>query len=209
MNYYTIDEVKLLLNALDQLPENELHYKAAIYIGLFGGLRKGEILGLNWEDVDFEKGELRIQRSRMYAPGTGTYEDTPKTEKSNRSVAVPKEVMDLLFKLQLQQKYMKLSAGTNYKDSPAVIRSSTGNPLHPSVLYRWWASFIKKCDLRHIGLHALRHTHASMLVHLGEDKVQVSNRLGHSQISTTLNIYTHLFEESDRRLADNLSDAFL
>lgn len=209
MNYYTIDEVKLLLKALDQLPEEELHYKAAIYISLFGGLRKGEILGLNWDDVNFDTGELRIQRSRMYAPGTGTYEDSPKTEKSNRTVAVPNEVIDLLQRLQLQQKYRKLSAGQKYTDSPAVIRSSTGSPLHPSVFYRWWAAFIKKNDLRHVGLHALRHTHASMLAHLGEDKVKVSNRLGHSQLSTTLNIYTHLFEETDRTLADNLSSAFL
>lgn len=209
VDYYTIDEVKKLLYALDELPEEETHYKAAIYIALFGGLRKSEILGLNWDDINFRTGELRIHRSRMYAPGTGTYEDTPKTDKSNRIVTLPAEVVYILQDLQLQQKYRQLAAGPNYKESNAAIRSSTGNPLHPSVLYRWWAAFLKKNSLRHIPLHSLRHTHASMLAHLGEDKVKVSSRLGHSQLSTTLNIYTHLFEKTDKAIADNLSDAFL
>lgn len=209
MAYYTIDEVKALLRALDSLPSDELVYKVGIYIGLFGGLRKGEILGLNWEDINFETGELFIVRTRMRANGTGVYEDTPKTSKSIRTVSVPMEIIDMLHSLRTEQKKRKLMIGEKYADSPAVLQSALGKPLFPDVFAKWFKRFIEKNDLPPIGLHGLRHTHASMLAGFGEDKVAVSNRLGHAQLSTTLNIYTHLFEQADRRIADTLSEKLL
>lgn len=206
---YTIEEVNALLSALDSVSSDELKYKVGIYIALFGGLRKGEILGLNWEDINFDTGELTISRTRMRANKVGAFEDTPKTEKSKRTVTVPMEIIDMLRDLQLQQKKTKLLLREKYIDSPAVLRSELGKPLFPDTFHKWFKRFIEKNELKPIGLHGLRHTHASMLASLGEDKVKVSNRLGHSQLSTTLNIYTHLFEESDRTLADNLSRNFL
>lgn len=208
-NYFSLDEVKVLLEALEALPAAELKFKVAIYLGLFGGLRKGEIMGLNREDADFDRNEITIKRTRMIKPGEGIYEDTPKTDKSIRAVTLPGEVMTEIRRLIAQQKEMKLQLHNQYHDSAALLRSDSGDPLYPQVLQRWFTRFLQKNGLRHVGLHSLRHTHASMLAYLGTDKMQVSTRLGHSQLSTTLNIYTHLFENADRKIAEDLSSSFL
>ena len=95
-----------------------------------------------------------------------------------------------------------------YEDCPAIFRGDNGTPLYPQVLQRWFTRFLENNNLRHVGLHSLRHTHASMLAYIGTDKMQVSSRLGHSQLSTTLNIYTHLFENADKHIASDLSKQF-
>ena len=189
---------------MNKIEPKNLKYKVAVYIALFGGLRKGEILGLNWDDVNFNESTIRIKRTRMIKPGEGIYEDTP-----NRAIALPVEIMSMLKTLKAQQLELKLLLQNKYEDCLAIFRGDNGMPLYPQVLQRWFARFLEDNGLRHIGLHSLRHTHASMLIYLGTDKMQVSSRLGHSQLSTTLNIYTHLFEDSDKRIASDLSDQFL
>lgn len=202
---YTLEEVSMLLRALESTSNDELSYKAGIYIALFAGLRRGEILGLDWNDINFDTGELSVTKTRMRANGVGAYEDTPKTLKSVRKVIVPMEVIDVLSELRNEQRKKKLILGSIYEDSPAVLQSSMGRPMYPDDFTDWYKRFCRKNNLRFIKIHGLRHTHASMLAHMGADKMQVSSRLGHSQLSTTLNIYTHLFEQADRTLADNLS----
>lgn len=207
--FYTQEEVITFLSALDALPDDELHYKICMYIMLFGGLRKSEVLGLNWEDIDFENNTVKVCRTRQIAPGIGVYEDTPKTEKSNRVISLPAEIFDMLKDLKVQQLERKLLLQNKYIDSPAVIQDYEGECLYPQALQRWLVSFCDKNNLKYIGLHGLRHTHASMLANMGTDKMQLSRRLGHSQLSTTLNIYTHLFEDTDKAIADNLSDIYM
>lgn len=208
-DYYTIEEVSSLLDALNKLESKNLKYKVAIYIALFGGLRKGEILGLNWDDVNFNENTINIRRTRMIKPGEGIYEDTPKTDRSNRAITLPAEIMSMLKKLKAQQLELKMLLQNKYEDCPAIFRGDNGTPLYPQVLQRWFTRFLENNNLRHIGLHSLRHTHASMLAYIGTDKMQVSSRLGHSQLSTTLNIYTHLFENADKHIASDLSKQFL
>lgn len=203
--YYSKEEVSDLLEALDRVPQEELKYKAAIYIALFGGLRKGEIAGLNWEDVDMESGQISIKRTRMIQTGSGIYEDVPKTEKSIRTITLPSQVISLLRSLRAQQNEEKLRLGSKWEDSPALLKNSFGAPLYPQMLHRWFSQFIKENKLPSITLHGLRHTHTSLLAYMQTDKVEISKRLGHSQVSTTLNIYTHLFEDSDKHIADDLS----
>ncbi len=207
-DYYTIEEVTSLLEALQNTHEKDLKYKTAIYIALFGGLRKAEIMGLNWDDINFDTNALTVRRTRMIRPGKGIYEDTPKTNNSNRTLTLPIEIMDMLRKLRAQQLELKLKLQDKYKNSSAVFQGDLGQTMYPQNLQRWFSRFLKNNNLRHIGLHALRHTHASMLAYLGTDKMQVSMRLGHSQLSTTLNIYTHMFENADKNIADNLSYQF-
>ena len=205
VTYFYINDVKQLLKELDLL--DDLTLKTAILVLLFGGLRKGEVLGLNWEDVDFETNQIHVQRTRMIAPKAGVYEDTPKTASSVRYVTLPKEVMNTLKSLQIQQKKDQLALG--YIGSDAVLQGALGKPLYPQVLQRKFTKFIERTGLPRITLHGLRHTHASMLAHMNTDKMQISERLGHSELSTTLNIYTHLFEDADREIAENLQSAYL
>ena len=198
----------MLLKGLESAPYSDLKFKVAIYIALFGGLRKGEILGLNWDDVDWDGRRIRIQRTRMIDRGNGIYEDTPKTDKSKRVITLPEEVMQLLRELKLQQKTEQVQLGSKWIYSPAILKGQFGQPMYPQVLQRWFSKFLLENGLRNIGLHGLRHTHTSMLAFLQKDKMQISKRLGHSQLSTTLNIYTHLFDDSDLSIADDLSVAF-
>lgn len=203
--YYSKEEVAALLDALDSVPYEELKYKTAVYIALFGGLRKGEIAGLNWEDVDFETGQISIKRTRMIQNGKGIYEDVPKTKKSIRTITLPSQVISLLHSLKAQQAEEKLMTGSKWEDSPALLKNSFGSPIYPQMLHRWFTNFIKENGLPYITLHGLRHTHTSLLAYMQTDKLEISKRLGHSQLSTTLNIYTHLFEDSDKHIAADLS----
>lgn len=209
VKYYSGDEVKLFLKALDNLPADDTKFKAIMYIALFGGLRKGEILGLNWEDVDFESATVNIVRTRMTAPHHGVYEDSPKTEESKRTVTLPAEVFGLLHGVKAQQLELRLMLRDKYDECSAVFQGNLGGPLHPLALHRWLDRFVKDNDLPPITLHGLRHTHASMLAYMEADKMQISKRLGHSQLTTTLNIYTHLFEKTDADIASNLSSEYL
>lgn len=207
-NYYTDSEVKALIEALNKLSDDELVYKVAIYLGVFAGLRKGEILGINEEDVCAKENEIRIVRARMIGPEVGPYEDTPKTESSKRIVSVPPELMDMIKRLMQLQHLQKELLGSKWKNSKALLKGREGGPLYPQNLQRWFSRFLKKNGLRHIGLHGLRHTHTSLLISMTDDISQISRRLGHSEISTTLNIYTHLFEDHDKQLAEDISKKF-
>lgn len=207
--YYNADEVKKLLEATVELSPTELKFRAAVLVFLFGGIRKAELLGLNWEDVDFEENTIHIHRERLIGRGIGIYEDTPKTQKSARYIKLPAEVMAELRKLRTQQLERRISLGPKYGDSPAVFCNDTGQPLYPQVLQRWFSAFTDSVGLPHLGLHGLRHTHTSMLSSMNIDRKQISERLGHSELSTTMNIYTHLFDDSGQQIADELSEKYL
>lgn len=207
--YYELADVQKLLTALAKVPDDDLTYKVAILILLFGGLRKGEVLGLNWEDVDFDRKTVHVCRSRNIEAGKGVYEDTPKTSSSVRYVTLPDEVMLELKRLRLQQRERAMMLADKYDQTPAVLQGSLGGPLYPQHLPRWFKKFLDANELAPIGLHGLRHTHASMLAHMDTEKKQISERLGHSELSTTLNIYTHLFEQSDAHIAEVLSERYL
>lgn len=207
--YYSLEDVSAFLDALEDISAEDLPFKAAAYIALFGGLRKAEILGLDWDDVDFDNRTIGVHRTRMIAPDIGVYEDTPKTIESNRTVSLPAEVFAILHELKAQQAQAKLLLGEKYSDSPAVLRGTGGAPLYPNRFQVWFPRFIEEHNLPHITLHGLRHTHASMLAYMEADKMQISRRLGHSQLSTTLNIYTHLFEKTDKKIAEDLSATYL
>ena len=204
-SYYSEQDVYRLMKALEQVPQIDMNYKVAIYIALFGGLRKGEILGLNEEDYLRETQELRIVRTRMLGNSIGPYVDTPKTERSARVISIPEEVavlIDELFRYQADQKNLW---GSKWADSKALIKGYSGGAMYPQNLQRWFTRFITRNDLPPLTLHGLRHTHTALLVSMSEDIAQISRRLGHSEITTTLNTYTHLFKNSDKALTAEMS----
>lgn len=204
--YYSKEEVAAFLEALESISGDEIKYKAVLYIALFGGLRNGEIMGLNWEDLDEASRTISIKRTRLVRKGGGVYEDTPKTERSERVISLPQSVISLLMELKVQQMEAKLFWGSEWRDSPAMFKNKLGDPMYPKAPARWLSTFVKNNGLPYISMHGLRHTHTSMLAYLDTDKLDISRRLGHSQLSTTLNIYTHLFEDSDRQIANRLED---
>ena len=204
--YYNNEQVALLIEKLETLPQSELRYKAGTLLALFTGIRLGELMGLKWEDVDFDNQTISIKRTRYYSSDIGTYIDTPKTEKSLRTVSAPIECIELLQELKKQQQENALLLLNKWEDSGFVITNDYGAPLYPTQVSLWFSKFIKRNNLDHISFHGLRHTHTSLLYHLDVNIVQISKRLGHSQISTTQNIYTHLFNDTDKEISDKMSN---
>ena len=139
----------------------------------------------------------------------GIYEDTPKTETSDRYISLPAETVKLLRQYRAWQIGERLKLGAYYQDQGFVFSQDNGKPMHPDSVTDWLKKFSKRHSLPHINPHAFRHTMASMLYFNGVDSVSISKRLGHAQVSTTANIYAHVMAEADKKNADILADVLL
>ncbi len=206
VNYFQPAQIVTIRDALEDAP---LKWKTLTHLLLITGARRGEILGLKWDKVDFERNGLHICNSILYSADIGTYEDTPKTEKSQRFITVPQETMKLLRQYKLWQTAERLRLGEYYEDQNFVFCQDNGKPMHPDSVNDWLTKFSKRNGLPHINPHAFRHTMVSLLYFNGMDDVSVSNRLGHAQVSTTANYYAHIIEDADQKSADILAEVIL
>lgn len=206
VNYFQAEQVAAIREALEREP---MKWKTLVHLLLITGARRGEVLGLKWDKVDFEGNRIYICNSVLYSPDVGIYESTPKTERSRRYVTLPPETMQLLRRYRAWQAEERLRLGEYYQNQGFVFSQDNGNPMHPDSVTDWLKKFSRRHDLPHINPHAFRHTMASMLYFHGVDSVSISKRLGHAQVSTTANIYAHVMEEADQRNADILSEVFL
>ena len=134
------------------------------------------------------------------------FDDETKTQSSKRVIKVPAEAMDLLRKLKAEQLETRLLVGDRWVDSGKVFIQWDGKPIYPDTLTKWFGDFVARHDLPKIHLHSLRHTNATLLIAGGADLRTVSKRLGHSNMTTTSNIYTHAIQSADERAADLLGD---
>ena len=206
VNYFQPEQVEQIRNALENEP---IKWKTIVHLFLITGARRGEILGLKWKNVDFEKNQIYICNNVLYTSDRGIYEDTPKTEKSIRYIALPKETMMLLQQYRAWQNEYKLSVGKAWKEKDFVFTQEDGEPMHPDSVTDWLKKFSKRNNLPHINPHAFRHTMASILYYNGVDTISISKRLGHAQPSTTANIYAHVIEQADKENADIIANVFL
>lgn len=199
-----LDEIQLdnLINCLDNEP---LKYKTIVMLVLYTGMRRGELCGLNWSDIDFDRSVVHITKALLYTPENGLFEDTPKTRQSHRAVSIPQEMIILLKQWKIEQCKQKFLLGDQWKNSEKVFTSNDGDLMRPDSLTAWFQRFIKRNNLPNAHLHTLRHISATLLIAGGVDVATVSNRLGHANKSTTLNIYTHAIK-SDAAAANLLQD---
>ena len=206
VNYFQPEQVTAIREALET---ESLKWKTLVHLLLITGARRGEILGLKWDKVDFNSNQVYICNNVLYSADVGIYEDTPKTERSKRYVSLPAETMQLLKQYRAWQNGERLRLGEYYQDQGFVFAQDTGGPMHPDSVTTWLSRFSKRHGLPHVNAHAFRHTMASMLYFNGVDSVSISKRLGHAQVSTTANIYAHVMEAADKKNADILADVFL
>lgn len=190
-----------LIAALDGEPPQ---YRTAVLLLLNTGLRRGELCGLEWADVDLEHGVLSVRRNSLYLPGKGIYTDTPKTKSSARTIRMPSACIPLLEQHRAWQAQYRADLGDQWRESGRLFTSADGSPIHPDTLTSWFSNFIKRHDLPKITLHGLRHTNASLLIAAGTNIRTVSGRSGHSQASTTANIYSHAIQSADAIAAEAL-----
>ncbi len=189
--YYDDDQCKILLENLEQLDEEQIKYKTAIILTVFTGVRLGELMGLEWNDIDFRNGIVSINRSSQYLADTGVFTKVPKTESSIREVAIPDFVISLLYEYKLWYEEQKSIVGDFWHDSDRLFVHVDGKPITPSTISKWFEKFIKQIGLPVITFHGLRHTNATLLIAQQVDVATVSARLGHAQITTTYNFYVH------------------
>lgn len=206
VNYVQKDDIPAIQSALETEP---VKWQMLIHLLMISGARRGEVLGLKWKNVDFDGSRIYICNNICYAPDKGIYENSPKTEKSKRYISLPAQTMQRLKQYRTWQYHERLRLGAYFQNQDFVFCQDNGSPMHPDSVTTWLARFSKRHGLPHINPHAFRHTMASMLFFNGMDAVSISKRLGHSQVSTTMDIYAHVVEEADKRSADILGDIFL
>lgn len=192
-----------LITALENEP---ILYRTIVLLVLNTGLRRAEICGLEWKDIDMEKAVLSIHRNAVYLPGKGICDNDPKTKSSIRSIKIPQPCIPMLREYRAWQTEQRLKVGDLWEDKGRVFTRWDGKPLHPDTLTNWFSTFIKRHDLPCITFHGLRHTNATLLIAAGTNLRTVAGRLGHAQTSTTANIYAHAIQSADVAAADMLGD---
>ena len=201
---YTTEEVVRFLDLLNKEP---LKYRAFFNLLIYSGFRRGEILGLEWKDIDFENNIISVRRTSCYTAGKGIYTDTTKTKKSQRTLKFPQEIMDILQDFKTEQDREALRLGDKWVETDRLFVRWNGEPMNNQTPYKWLMDFCKEHDLPFYGIHSFRHLFASMLVNEGVDIVSVSGALGHSTVSTTSNIYCHLLENSRAKVSEAITSA--
>lgn len=172
------------------------------------GLRRGELNGLKWEHVDFEAKILHVQENRVRNPGE-CITKLPKTDAGNRSIFLGDEIVSVLHGAWADYCRERDEMGAAFHDLGYIIHKKNGDPYYPDYLTQKWSRFVKKNGLPQIRLHDLRHSHATALIQMGVTPKVVQHRMGHANVSTTLNTYTHVLTSMDQEAAEKLDSMIL
>ena len=207
MSCYDEETSTRLINTL--LQKAPTKYKCFVILAIFTGFRRGEIVGLHWDDIDFKNKTITVNKSAYYLSGNGTKEKSPKSETSNRTIAVPSICFDLLKQWRAEQAQMRLALGSKWIGAKNVFTTDNGKIINPSTGPKWFASFLEKNNFPHIRFHDLRHTFATLLVGNNVDIKTVSSTLGHAQASTTMNYYVHSLESASKASAELLENILI
>ena len=206
---YDDEQTKILLENLELLSSEDTKYKVAIILTVFTGVRLGELMGLEWQDIDFKNGIISINRSSQYLSDMGVFTKVPKTESSIREIAIPEFIISLLEEYKLWYEEQKSIYGELWANSDRLFVQADGKPMHPSTISKWFVKYVGQIGLPVINFHGLRHTNASLLVAQNIDIAVISARLGHAQISTTLDFYVHPLLSHNRKAGYALENLLL
>ena len=202
---YTPEQVQKFLTLLNDEP---LKYRTFFNLMIYSGFRRGEMLGLEWKDVDFENNIISVRRTSNYTAKKGVYTDTTKTRKSQRTLKISQFIMDILKQLREEQDKQALKYGDKWVESDRLFVKWNGEPMNNQTPYGWLKEFCEKNELPFYGIHSFRHFAASALISAGLDVTTVSGALGHSNSTTTLNVYSHQFDTAQARVSEAMDSAF-
>ncbi|MBP1546175.1 MAG: site-specific integrase [Oscillospiraceae bacterium] len=224
-NYFQPADIENIRKALENEP---IKWQMIVHLLLITGARRGEIAGLKWSAVDWDNNRIHINVTLLNRTDIGIYEETPKTEQSDRYITLPAETMSLLRKYQSYWLNFRKLCGSAWNSfvqisdrngNPQSVRADylffqesgtkVGYPIRPDSITKWCGDFSRRNGLPHINPHAFRHTMASILYFNGVDSISISGRLGHSKASTTSDIYSHIIKEADKRSAECIADVVL
>lgn len=210
IQFYDKDEITKLLLAIKVL---EPRFQLMVKLALVGGLRRGEVLGIAYDQVDFKKNRIHIKRSLQYTKAKGLLLKGTKTE-DERTVTFPTELMADLQRYYVRQLRDRMEVGKLWKgfkdlndeDVMLFVSDEFGVPFQPNAVTRFWGRFMKRTDLKRIRFQDLRHSSASLMLSEGVNMKVLQKRLGHKNIKTTLNIYSHITEKDDEKASDVFKD---
>jgi len=201
MKYLNVEETKLMLTLLNKEP---IQYRTMIYLAVYTGLRRGELCGLEWKDIDLGNQIMWIRRSSQYIGNATIITKSPKTEAGVRQFALSESVCSLLREHRKWQREQRLMCGDLWQDKDRLFTQWNGEPTYPDTISDWFQKFLVRSGLPKVTLHSLRHTNATLMIAEGTDVCTVSKRLGHANTATTLNIYAHALKTKDQEAANNI-----
>lgn len=189
-----------------------LQYKCLFNLAIFGGFRRGELIALTWDDIDFHASTVSISKAAARTK-SGTINKSPKTVTSNRVITIPPAALEMLLDYQEEQRAYRLSLGSYWMGDNYIFIQDNGKQMDISTPNKVFKKIIHLYNLKHpddllpdITLHGLRHTSATLLIGQNVDIKTVSHRLGHADTSTTIDIYAHALEKLDKDAADKLAN---
>lgn len=220
-------EIKVIEQILSYIPNEKLRWQVVMLLLIFSGARRSEIAGIKMKNINIKNNSVAFREGIFYTKEKGIYVDELKTEKSKRTLKLPVLVMDVIKKLILQNRKNKLKYGSAWNDNDFLLTQDNGNPIHPDSITDYCEKFRTKYNkiikennkkkdkteqeelIPHINPHAFRHSQASMLFFSGADPITVSRRLGHAQVSTTTDIYSHILETADENASNTLENLLI
>jgi len=183
-------------------------YYALFYTALFTGMRRSELLALRWQDVDVVQSQIYVSRSLHCLKGGSVIFSPTKTPKGRRAISLPPSATITLRKYQEEQKLERVILGAPLKDSDLVFSHPDGNPLLPNTVTHAWIALVRRSGLNPIRLHDARHSHASLMLKQGIHPKVVQERLGHANITVTLDTYSHVTPGLQEAAAKLFDEAF-
>jgi integrase len=184
----------------------EHRLEGLLTLALATGMREGELLGLRWSDVDLDNGRLWISRTLTYMTGHGFVEGEPKTARGKRNIMLPQFVVDTLRRQHVSQLEKRLAVGTAWVDRDLVFPDEDGDFLVSVTLLRRFRRLLKEAGLPRIRFHDLRHSAATLLLGMGVPAKVVQELLGHSTISITMDVYSHVLPSMQRDAMEKMGD---
>ncbi len=203
MRSWTPDEARRFLAAV---ADDRLY--ALWVLVLATGMRRGELAGLRWDDVDLDAGVLAVRRARV-SVAYAVHESDPKTRSSRRTISLDSRVVAVLRAHRRRQLEDRLAWGPAWTDTGYVFTTECGEPLHPERVTVLFGRLVVAAGVPKVRLHDLRHTSASLMLAAGVHPKVVSERLGHSSVSITLDLYSHVIPGLQAEAAEKLGEMIL
>lgn len=200
MNVWTVDQINTFLTFTEHS-----RYHPVFFLAAYTGMRKGEILGLTWEDVNFAERTISVNKT-LYRLKDKFVLQAPKTTSSYRVIYMDDDILRVLKKQKVNQNIERLKYGGVYKEHNMVFTQETGEFVNPNAASSMFTRFIEQVDLPMIRFHDLRHSHATILLQMKENPKIVSERLGHSTVATTLDIYSHVSKNMKKEVSEQFAD---
>ena len=179
-----------------------------ITLAVATGMRRGELLGLRWHDINFDEGSLQVRHTMDRAGRYGIIEGDPKTEKSKRRIFLPQFVLEALKIQRIRQLEAKEKAGSAWQERDIVFSNELGGFTEPTHLNRRFKKLLADAELPDMRFHDLRHSAATILLGMGVNPKLVQELLGHSQIAVTMDRYSHVLPSMQKGMMGGLDDFF-